>query len=151
MNKYSRGLLIFVLVSVSRLLLPRDTLIERILSASPAAAFATAQLQADPAPARNARVQTIQFESKLVGKTLPYNIVLPVDYDKPAAKTKRYPVLYLLHGLTGHYTNWLEKTQLANYAAAMISSSSLRKATTVGTPTARLFRATSMNPTSCRS
>src|SRR5882757_7737223 len=46
----------------------------------------------------NTRVQTIQFESKLVGKTLPYNVLLPVDYDQPAAKSKRYPVLYLLHG-----------------------------------------------------
>ena len=40
----------------------------------------------------NARVQTIQFESKLVGKTLPYNVLLPVDYNQPAAKAKRYPV-----------------------------------------------------------
>lgn len=113
-------MLIFVLVSV---IAPgaaaRYGGAERILSGSPTvAASATAQVQADATPARNARVQSIQFESKLVGKTLPYNIVLPVDYDKPAAKTKRYPVVYLLHGLTGHYTNWLEKTQLANYAAA---------------------------------
>ena len=47
------------------------------------------------------RVKTIQFESKLVGKTLPYNVLLPVDYDQPASKAKRYPVVYLLHGLTG--------------------------------------------------
>ena len=53
-----------------------------------------------------------------MGKTLPYNVLLPVDYQQPATKTKRYPVVYLLHGLTGHYTNWLEKTQLANYAAS---------------------------------
>ena len=65
-----------------------------------------------------ARIQTVAFESKLVGKTLPYNILLPVGYDQAAAKTKLYPVVYLLHGLTGHYTNWLEKTQLVNYAAA---------------------------------
>jgi S-formylglutathione hydrolase FrmB len=65
-----------------------------------------------------ARIQTLAFDSKLVGKTLPYNVLLPVDYDQPTAKTKRYPVIYLLHGLSGHYTNWFEKTQLANYAAA---------------------------------
>ena len=64
----------------------------------------------------NSRVQTIQFASKLVGKTLSYNVLLPVDYNQPAAKTKHYPVLYLLHGLTGHYTNWLEHTHLADYA-----------------------------------
>ena len=63
------------------------------------------------------RVQTVQFESKLVGKTLPYNVVLPVDYDQPSAKAKQYPVLYLLHGFTGHYDNWTTKTRLADYAA----------------------------------
>lgn len=72
----------------------------------------------ETAPAqKNSRVQTIQFESKLVGKTLPYNVVLPVDYDQPAAKAKRYPVLYLLHGLTGHYDNWTTHTKLSDYAA----------------------------------
>ena len=67
---------------------------------------------------QNQRVQTIQFESKLVGKTLPYNVVFPVTYNQPDSKAKYYPVIYLLHGLTGHYTNWLEKTRLADYAAA---------------------------------
>ncbi len=66
---------------------------------------------------KHPRVQTVQFESKLVGKTLPYNVLLPVDYNEEASKTKRYPVLYLLHGLTGHYTNWLEKTKLTEHAA----------------------------------
>ena len=65
----------------------------------------------------NSRVQTIQFESKLVGKTLPYNVLLPVNYNQPESRSKRYPVIYLLHGLTGHYTNWLEKTKLVDYTA----------------------------------
>lgn len=66
---------------------------------------------------KDSRVQTIQFESKLVGKTLPYNVVLPVDYDQPGAKAKNYPVLYLLHGFSGHYDNWTTKTKLSDYAA----------------------------------
>src|ERR1043166_6820781 len=61
------------------------------------------------------RVQTVPFQSKLVGATLPYNVLLPVDYNEPAAKSKRYPVLYLLHGLFGHYGNWIEKTNLPDY------------------------------------
>ena len=72
-------------------------------------------LQATGAP-QVSHVQTIPFVSKLVGKTLPYNVLLPIDYDQPATKEKRYPVLYLLHGLTGHYDNWVEKTRLADYA-----------------------------------
>jgi S-formylglutathione hydrolase FrmB len=64
-----------------------------------------------------ARVETVQFESKLVGTTLPYNVLLPGDYNQPAARAKHYPVLYLLHGLSGHYTNWLDKTRLVEYTA----------------------------------
>ena len=62
-------------------------------------------------------VETVQFQSKLVGKTLPYSVVLPVEYAQPGKETIRYPVLYLLHGLAGHYSNWLSKTRLSEYAA----------------------------------
>jgi len=61
------------------------------------------------------RVETVRFQSKLVNATLPYNVILPADYD--TAKTTRYPVLYLLHGLTGHYNDWVTRTNVADYAA----------------------------------
>ena len=79
--------------------------------------FDTSKLQTS-ATSANPRVQTIQFESKLIGKTLPYNVLLPLDYNLIAAKTKRYPVIYLLHGLTGHYNNWIEHTDLADCVTA---------------------------------
>jgi S-formylglutathione hydrolase FrmB len=63
---------------------------------------------------RAARVETVRFESRLVGKTLPYNVVLPLGYERGQT---RYPVLYLLHGFSGHYDNWVSKTKLAEYAA----------------------------------
>jgi S-formylglutathione hydrolase FrmB len=62
-----------------------------------------------------ARVETVPFQSKLTGRALPYNVVLPPDYNE--AKTTVYPVLYLLHGLSGHYDNWTAKTKLVQYAA----------------------------------
>ena len=62
-----------------------------------------------------ARVETVRFQSKLINTTLPYNIILPIDYD--TSKTTRYPVLYLLHGLTGHYNDWISRTNVADYAA----------------------------------
>jgi putative tributyrin esterase len=62
----------------------------------------------------NGRVETVRFQSKLVNTTLPYNVILPADYD--AARTTRYPVLYLLHGLTGHYSDWVARTNIADYA-----------------------------------
>jgi putative tributyrin esterase len=63
------------------------------------------------------RVETIQFKSKLTGKTLPYSALLPLDYSSATGKAQTYPVLYLLHGLSGHYSNWLEKTKLKEHAA----------------------------------
>ncbi len=44
--------------------------------------------------------------------------MLPVEYDQPAARATRYPVLYLLHGLTGHYNNWTTRTKISDYTAA---------------------------------
>jgi S-formylglutathione hydrolase FrmB len=43
--------------------------------------------------------------------------VLPTTYKLPGHDVLRYPVLYLLHGLAGHYDNWLSKTKLKEYAA----------------------------------
>jgi putative tributyrin esterase len=48
-------------------------------------------------------VKTVEFDSPSVGRKMKYNVVLPEKYDRT---TDRYPVLYLLHGLTGNYTNW---------------------------------------------
>jgi S-formylglutathione hydrolase FrmB len=48
-------------------------------------------------------LKTVEFNSESVGRTLKYNILLPRAYD---ASTDRYPVLYLLHGLTQNYTAW---------------------------------------------
>ncbi len=61
------------------------------------------------------RIETVQLISKLVGTTLPYKVILPPDYDQ--SRTIRYPVLYLLHGLTGHHTDWITRTNVADYAA----------------------------------
>ena len=67
--------------------------------------------------AQTAKVETVQFKSKLVNSTLPYNVVLPPDYASAESRNTRYPVLYLLHGLTGHYSDWTNRTKLAEYAS----------------------------------
>ncbi len=64
-----------------------------------------------PAPS----VETVQFHSKLVNATLPYNVILPPDYRQ--SRATRYPVLYLLHGVTGHYSDWVTHSNVADYAA----------------------------------
>lgn len=63
----------------------------------------------------NGRIDTVRFQSKLINAPLPYNVILPPDYD--TSRTTRYPVLYLLHGLMGHYSDWLQRTNVADYAA----------------------------------
>jgi len=62
----------------------------------------------------NGRVETVRFQSKIVGASLPYKAILPADYN--TATTTRYPVLYLLHGLTGHYSDWVSRSNVADYA-----------------------------------
>jgi putative tributyrin esterase len=59
-------------------------------------------------------VKTGQLSSKLLMRTVSYRVILPSDYER---SKERYPVIYLLHGLFGHYDNWTEKTALAQYAA----------------------------------
>ena len=113
MNKFTRAILLIVLVL--SLSYARTATVDA-LAARPTQANAT-QTNAKPAKETSTQVRTVAFASKLVGKSLPYNVVLPVDYDQPAAQGKRYPVLYLLHGLFGHYDNWTTRTKLSDYAA----------------------------------
>jgi putative tributyrin esterase len=64
------------------------------------------------------RVESVPFESKLVGAALPYNVVLPPDYAMKSSAQTRYPVLYLLHGLAGSANDWVsQRAHLTNYAA----------------------------------
>ena len=58
---------------------------------------------AAPAAAQNLELGTVEFFSPAVDRTMKYNIVLPRGYE---TSTERYPVLYLLHGLTQNYTAW---------------------------------------------
>ena len=55
------------------------------------------------------------LKSKLMTRDMPYRLILPTDYK--TQKDARYPVVYLLHGLTGSYKNWTDKTKLTEYAA----------------------------------
>ena len=48
-------------------------------------------------------VQTVEFHSPAVDRTMKYNVLLPPDY---GSSDERYPVLYLLHGLTQDHTTW---------------------------------------------
>jgi putative tributyrin esterase len=58
--------------------------------------------------------QDFKLNSKLMNREMPYQVILPAGYE--SAKDKRFAVVYLLHGLFGHFNNWSEKTKLADYA-----------------------------------
>jgi putative tributyrin esterase len=55
-----------------------------------------------------------KLSSKLMQREMPYRVILPKDYS--ASKEKRYPVIYLLHGLFGSSANWTTLTKLPVYA-----------------------------------
>ena len=106
MNKTTRTLLLLALLSLSP-----------VCACAQAPAQGTPQVNADKKEAPR-RYETVQFESRLIGAPLPYNVILPADYGSDAAKNRRYPVIYLLHGLMGSADNWVsDRAHLADHAA----------------------------------
>lgn len=54
-----------------------------------------------------ARVDTVSIYSAVMNKSSQCVIILPDSYD--AQKKQRFPVVYLLHGYSGSYSNWISK------------------------------------------
>ena len=69
-------------------------------------------------PVGSSRVVTEELESKLMGRKMPYRVVLPNGYADKSESGRRYPVVYLLHGLFGHFDNWTARTEVVDYSAA---------------------------------
>jgi S-formylglutathione hydrolase FrmB len=63
-----------------------------------------------------ANVHDYKLNSKLMTREMPYRVVLPTNYNNSTEKNS-YPVIYLLHGLTGHFDNWTDQSKLPEYAA----------------------------------
>ncbi len=60
-------------------------------------------------------VDTIQVESPAMHKSIKCVVVTPDRY--ASASTERFPVLYLLHGHSGNYRDWISKVpELTTYA-----------------------------------
>ena len=74
------------------------------------------QNQARPGRPDSVIVRDATFQSRSLGREMKYRIVLPSDYQ---TSSRRYPVLYLLHGLTGHYEDWESRTHLDDYLAGL--------------------------------
>lgn len=64
-----------------------------------------------------AEVDTINVPSKAMGKTFKCVIIKPDSYNHNGNNEKRYPVVYLLHGYGGWYSNWVTRLpEIVNYA-----------------------------------
>ncbi len=64
------------------------------------------------------KIVTDSLQSKYLGCEQKYNVYLPRGYDA----TKEYPVIYLLHGLYGDYSNWAGMGRMKDIADELITS-----------------------------
>jgi S-formylglutathione hydrolase FrmB len=67
---------------------------------------------------QGATVDSISVASQAMKKDITCVVIKPGSYEQPAGTQKRYPVLYLLHGYSGKYSNWIirvpELTEMAD-------------------------------------
>lgn len=73
--------------------------------------LATAQTAAKPS-----RLREEAFQSAALGRAMRYRVLVPDAYE---ASDRRYPVLYLLHGLGGGYKDWTTRTNVAEYTRTL--------------------------------
>ncbi|MBQ2482119.1 MAG: esterase family protein, partial [Bacteroidales bacterium] len=71
------------------------------------------------AAASASKVVTDSIYSKTLNFTHKYNVYLPDGYDR---SDKKYPVVYLLHGMYGGYSDWQEMGKMKLVADELISS-----------------------------
>lgn len=64
-------------------------------------------------------IVTDSIESKVLGEKVKFNVYLPSGFGK---KEKKYPVIYLLHGLTDDYTSWNTKGQMRQVVDELIGT-----------------------------
>jgi enterochelin esterase-like enzyme len=61
-------------------------------------------------PTPQSRVVEASVQSDLLGREKPYLVYLPAGYDENP--TKKYPILYLLHGASDTHTAWRDMGQM---------------------------------------
>jgi S-formylglutathione hydrolase FrmB len=60
------------------------------------------------------QIDTIEVYSKVMGRSIPSLVITPKDYD---VENDKLPVLYLLHGAGGYFSNWLFRVpEIEQYA-----------------------------------
>jgi putative tributyrin esterase len=80
--------------------------VEAPVAGAPVAAAPVAAAPSAEAPVSPSRVEERTFRSAALGRAMPYLIYLPPGYDSDSAA--RYPVVYMLHGMGGSQTQWVD-------------------------------------------
>jgi putative tributyrin esterase len=81
----------------------------------PALASANSGTAQTPAASSGGCITADFHAAHLENKDMKFNVLLPRDYASEASR--RFPVLYLLHGFDGDYSSWCKNTKLVDYAA----------------------------------
>lgn len=66
------------------------------------------------------KVETKTIQSKVLNAERDYTIFLPQSYE--VDKSKKYPILYLFHGMMGVNTSWFENERAKDVADLLIAS-----------------------------
>ena len=70
-------------------------------------------------PSLAGRIVTDTVKSQILGADVPLNVYLPDGFD---ASSRRYPVIYLLHGLSDDYRAWRDKGQMQTVVDELIGT-----------------------------
>jgi len=92
-----------------------------------AAAFAIALAAAPPLVSPDDTppgqvLEGLKLSSRILGRSVAYAVYLPPDY---AASTRRYPVVYLLHGYTDDESGWIQFGEVGGAADRAIAAGEL--------------------------
>lgn len=71
-----------------------------------------------PLAAQNSKIVTDSIQSHFLGCEQKYNVYLPAQYDS----AREYPVIYLLHGMYGDYSNWDKVGRMKDVADLLMAS-----------------------------
>ena len=70
----------------------------------------------------------VSFMSKTLMRTVPLQVILPVDkftFGQPEREEKPFKTLYLLHGIFGNETDWVHGTRIQRMRFMWISRPSV--------------------------
>src|SRR5258708_36159100 len=93
-----------------------------VLAAVPLAWLGHTLTRGSAAPAHEARLREVALNSPQLPQPLSACVYLPLGYDHPSNRRRRYPVVYLLHGSPGRPRDWLEEGEIANIEDSLIAA-----------------------------